>query len=229
MVSFLTPVVGGLPLRPFSFSFLQTATSTTNSTSYSFSSQNLGAADANREIFAVFTCRVSSGGPPTNPSVSINGVSATVYSAVTANARIVLAHALVPTGTSGTVTLSFGGTSTTFLSCTCSLFRVIRNRTGTGPLSFDTDAASISGAASSCALSYDHRQQSFTISAYLANARTSSGLGGFSGSGSDTSTIETGFYTVFWSVLNVNAAGTQTQTFSGSDSGWAGGLWTFSR
>lgn len=91
-------------------SFLQSAVSTSDLTTYTFSSQNFGDAASDRYIVVAITSRSVSGG--TISSVTIGGVSASIDVQVTNSSSNYtvsgIAKALVPTGTSGDIVITFG-------------------------------------------------------------------------------------------------------------------------
>lgn len=106
------------------FSFLQSATDTANATTYTFSSQNLGTADADRYIAVGIVARGTS--PVTVSSATIGGVSATI-SVQTTNttpgyniAAIIIAA--VPSGTTGDIVVTF---SAGVLRCGIAAYRLV--------------------------------------------------------------------------------------------------------
>lgn len=91
-------------------SFLQTANTGSNLTTYTFSSQNLGTADANRYIIVAVCARSSDGSDRNLNSVTVGGVSATVNAnSMFSGNTVALAVAAVPTGTTGDVVVTFSG------------------------------------------------------------------------------------------------------------------------
>lgn len=89
--------------------FLQSAIDTTDASTYTFSSQNLGVAGAARTIIAAINARVGVGGVRTINSVTIGGVSATVdvQRAHVDGTTSGIARAVVPSGTTGDVVVTF--------------------------------------------------------------------------------------------------------------------------
>lgn len=91
-------------------SFLQSAVSTSDLTTYTFSSQNFGDAASDRYIVVAITSMSVSGG--TISSVTIGGVSASIDAQVTNSSSNYtvsgIAKAIVPTGTSGDIVVTFG-------------------------------------------------------------------------------------------------------------------------
>lgn len=81
------------------------------STTISFSNVDFGATDATRRIYIIFGCRPNNSTTTTLTSASIGGVSATILaddpSSSTAVAVNAVIAAEVPTGASGTVSLTF--------------------------------------------------------------------------------------------------------------------------
>lgn len=91
-------------------SYLQAVTSTTDLTTYTFSAANLGAAHPERYIIVSIHSR-KTGSITTINTVTIGGVSATIYQqnkTGTNTSMCGLAIALVPTGTTGDVVITFG-------------------------------------------------------------------------------------------------------------------------
>lgn len=91
------------------FAFLQAAADTANATIYTFSSQNLGTADAARYIIIAIQARGTTAGL-TVSSVTIGGVAATISvqrTNSTSNYNVAaLVIAAVPTGTTGDVVVT---------------------------------------------------------------------------------------------------------------------------
>lgn len=106
-------------------SYLQQASSTSDLNSYTFSSQNLGAASADRYIIVSIQTRDSGTGAKTINSVTVGGVSATItvqkqgVDAATNSTVAGLAIALVPSGTTGDVVVTF---SEVVLRCSIALY-----------------------------------------------------------------------------------------------------------
>lgn len=95
-----------------SVTFLDNQSDTTNQSSYSYASMNFGAAAANRYIVAVFGAAEDSGGTGlATSSVTIGGVSATLLREdghdAGGDTAVSIYIALVPTGTSGTVAITY--------------------------------------------------------------------------------------------------------------------------
>lgn len=93
---------------PAQLSFIAATVDAADLTTYTFSGQSFGAAAADRYIIVGYTASFSSGGPFSVSSATIGGVSAAVYSEVQ-NAAVVVGFliAAVPTGTSGTIAITF--------------------------------------------------------------------------------------------------------------------------
>src|SRR5882672_2885076 len=101
------PAGAAVATPPPSLEFLQFTEDTVDRTTYTFTSQNLGAADATRRI--VVCCMWSDGSTATTiTSANIAGIAATIHVAsdndIQGNCAIF--SALVPTGTSGTITFT---------------------------------------------------------------------------------------------------------------------------
>lgn len=103
----------GLIINPYMFgspaaiAFVANAADGTDLTTYSFAGQNLGTASADRYIVAAFAHRAGAG-TPTGSSVTIGGVSATFLAGVSnGTGRCELWIAAVPTGTTGTIAITW--------------------------------------------------------------------------------------------------------------------------
>lgn len=116
-------------------SFLQAAASTADTNSYTFSAQNLGTAAADRYIIVGPTARKATGST-TITGITVGGIAATITRQRTHSASNVnvagIALALVPTGTSGDVVVTFGAT---MVRSSIGLWRA----TGINPTAFDSD------------------------------------------------------------------------------------------
>jgi hypothetical protein len=91
---------------PAEIAFLQSASSTANATTYTFSSQNLGTADAGRYI----AVGVGGRGFASISSVTVGGVSATIVSQLEngSSSNVAgIAIAAVPTGTTGDIVVTW--------------------------------------------------------------------------------------------------------------------------
>jgi hypothetical protein len=114
------------------FSFLQSTGSNSNLTTYTFSSENLGAADAGRYIIVGVTARNSTA-DRTLDSVTVGGVAATIVADIAdGTSRASIAIAAVPTGTTGDVVVTYSGQQ---LRCRIGLWRA----TGIDPTPHDTE------------------------------------------------------------------------------------------
>lgn len=103
---------------PPTITFLQSTNDTANLTTYTFTSQNLGTANANRYI-AVCTTQRSS---PTLSSVTIGGVSATIVAQANNTGNVAgIAIALVPTGATGDIVVTWGSSG---LNCAISVYQI---------------------------------------------------------------------------------------------------------
>lgn len=116
------------------FSYLQSAGDTANGSSYTFSSQNLGTADAARYIIVGIGARW--GAAPTSvTSVTVGGVSATEVVQLGPAGNVAAIYiAAVPTGTTGDVVVTL---SDTMLRCVIHLYRVVNIASATAS---DTDS-----------------------------------------------------------------------------------------
>lgn len=96
-----------------SFTFLQSTDDAANSSTYTFASQNFGATDAARRIVVCVNGRAGSAGS-TISSVTIGGVSATIHvqanNGASASCTSCIASALVPSGASGSIVVTFSAT-----------------------------------------------------------------------------------------------------------------------
>lgn len=103
----------GMIINPYRFgsdaniAFVANAADGTDLTTYSFAGQNLGTASADRYIVAAFAHRAGAG-TPTGSTVTIGGVGATFLAGVSnGTGRCELWIALVPTGTTGTISITW--------------------------------------------------------------------------------------------------------------------------
>lgn len=111
-------VVGAVILSPgwtqTTSAYLQSSADTTDTTSYTFNGVNFGAADADRSLFALVSARKSGSSNCSLSSASLGGVSTSsnlVQATSATNCTIAaIVRAAVPTGTSGTVVLTFPAT-----------------------------------------------------------------------------------------------------------------------
>jgi hypothetical protein len=118
------PEVASAPPAVFSLTPTANATDLTAQTTYTFSSQSFGTADATRVIAVIILSR-NSGGTQTVSNVSIGGVSASkaVGQLGSSNAMVgEIWYAAVPTGTSGTVSITFAGANQ---RCAIQLYSII--------------------------------------------------------------------------------------------------------
>lgn len=124
-IGLFTPLsVGG-----FSLTFLGSAVEPTGATTYSFTSQPFGDEAADRYI--IVTTSTNKNRTLTAASSTIGGVTVTkIIELVPAEAGIALLIAAVPTGATGTVSLTFNGTSD---NCGVGLWRLSGAATPTTP------------------------------------------------------------------------------------------------
>lgn len=119
-------------------SFLQAASSTANATSYTFSSQSLGAEDADRYIIVCVASRATSGTVSIS-GVTVGGISASVAVSRTnddSNNNICAQYIVaVPTGTTGDVVVTFAAGQ---LRCWIALYRAVDIDS---PTPHDTDSS----------------------------------------------------------------------------------------
>ncbi len=119
-------------------SFIAGTNITTGANPFSFTSQSLGAAAAGRYIVVCIEARIG-GGTPTLTDVTIAGITATIVKQQASGAGprdiTAIAIAAVPTGTSGTIDVTF---SATMLRCSISVYRVLGID---GLAAFDTDGS----------------------------------------------------------------------------------------
>jgi hypothetical protein len=103
-----------LAAAQISAAFLQTAEDATAQTTYTYAAHNLGAAASDRMITVVSHARKTGPTTCTAPTVTIGGVSATAIVSQgnnVSNCNIMAIHkATVPTGTTGTIALTYGAT-----------------------------------------------------------------------------------------------------------------------
>ncbi len=119
----------------FDVSYLTNLTDANDLSTYTFSGVSFGAADAGRKIvFAFFVPKVDP--PPSITSVTIGGVTATLVTGATVgvsptvtNLTGYLYEAVVPTGTSGTITVVLGAAAVRFAG---GVWRVISGTASSG-------------------------------------------------------------------------------------------------
>lgn len=104
-------------------------------TTYTFSSQSFGPADSTRQITVAIW--MFAGGAASVSSVTIGGVSATLITSAlpVTNVGVYLYKAAVPTGTSGSVVVTF---STTIATCAISVYSVLNANTTVSATATDT-------------------------------------------------------------------------------------------
>lgn len=125
-------------------SFLESAIDITNtSASYTFASMSLGATAADRLIIAAILVRRGSTSAVSISGVTIGGVTATkaigAQSNVTNNTRMEIWYATVPSGSTGDVVVSVGGTSA---QCGIGLWRLSGHTSATPVLTNSTNGTS---------------------------------------------------------------------------------------
>ena len=101
---------------PITASFTASAVSTTNATTYSFSSQAIGVPDATsggtRRVVVGTGMLQDRAGTPTVTSITIGGISAAqIVAAYNTSGPIAMWSALVPSGTTATIVVTYGGTA----------------------------------------------------------------------------------------------------------------------
>jgi hypothetical protein len=111
---------------PFSLTATANAVDTTTQTTYTFASQNFGTADSTRVIAVIIGAR-NSGGTQivTAASTTIGGVTVSkpVEQLASTNAAVsTIVYAAVPTGTSGTVSVTFAGANS---RCSIQVYSII--------------------------------------------------------------------------------------------------------
>lgn len=120
--------------RSFSFSFLQAATpDASDLTTYTFASQNIGAAASDRLVIVAYSSINGNGTGVGISSVTIGGVTATIAHSSGTNVSAGLAWALVPTGTTASIVLTFAIGQT---NCVAATYRLTGQQSSTA---FDTD------------------------------------------------------------------------------------------
>lgn len=107
----------------FAAAFLTDDMATNNASLYTFSGQTFGSANAARLIVCVVGMNeVGSADAPAFDSVTIGGVTATKVIEKYNDCRVGIFQALVPTGTSGTVTVDLASTAQ---NCSIGLWRIV--------------------------------------------------------------------------------------------------------
>lgn len=137
------------PRSAFNFSFLQAATpDTADLTTYTFASQNIGAPASDRLVIVAYSSANSNGTGVGLTSVTIGGITATTAHSAGTNVNAGLAWAVVPTGTTASIVLTFAIGQT---SCKAAVYRLSGQQSSTA---FDTDAPA-GGASAARAVSID--------------------------------------------------------------------------
>lgn len=118
--------------------YLQSTGDGTNLTTYTFSSQNLGVADADRYIICTVSGRfAAAGSDPVVSSVTIGGVTATINVQTNYSGNgVAIATAAVPTGTTGDVVVTW---DQAMGNCDIALYRATNIN---GTTAYDTGFAS---------------------------------------------------------------------------------------
>lgn len=210
----LVPVVGWAAGGGIeTFSYLTNATSPADETNYSFGSLSFGAAAADRYLVGAVGALQTASGAISLSSATIGGVSTTIVVQINhvGNGSVVaaLCIALVPTGTSGTVTVNWSDEMT---SCGVALYRI----TGLGsPTPQDTGSdntpssglvdVSLSTPSNGCLIAMSQQRNGSTVT--------------FSGADEDVDVDEkTGEYLGVGSVFPTTAETPRTVTIQSADS-----------
>lgn len=112
MLHGLCPGIVGSGITPVDVVPVDTAINHSDLTTYSFSSVSFGTATADRQIYIVCTTGASGGATRTVSSATIGGETASVVvqtSTATGGKDVAIIKASVPSGTSGTVSITFSG------------------------------------------------------------------------------------------------------------------------
>lgn len=126
------PVTGR---KPPSISFIGFTEDTTDLTTYSFASVAIGAADPTRRVVVVVHWGENAVTRSLN-SATIGGVAATIHAQTSAAIRgVAIISALVPTGTTATIALTFSGA---MLRSAIGVYRAL-NETSASPTATATD------------------------------------------------------------------------------------------
>ncbi len=125
-----------------SFSYINRYTNTTNLTTYTFNTCDIGAADNSRRIIVAVTASSTTSANRTTSSLTISGVSATVYQNVADPRHVSFWTLPVSTGTTAdiVVTMSAGCNN-----CSIAIYRLL-NLKSSQPQ--DSDSATTTGATS---------------------------------------------------------------------------------
>lgn len=138
--NFQSMTMHGTPFVPISLTYVASpAVDTANNTTYSFAGASIGTADATRRVI-VAVAYTAAAAIRTLNSATIAGVSATIHIQAINGSGIVhagcaLISALVPTGTTATVELTFSSTMT---ACGISIYRQVGEHSSS-PHSVDED------------------------------------------------------------------------------------------
>lgn len=124
--------------NPLVVEYLGTVTSASNLTTYTFNNVDFGQPSASREIFVVVGWGTTTTTKTLN-SATIGGVTASLESGAGNSASGVRCiRASVPTGTTGTISITMSGTCT---NMGAGVYRVIRRNRNTGETDFSSAAA----------------------------------------------------------------------------------------
>src|SRR5262245_51584457 len=122
----------GAAVTPISNTFTAvSASDTVNRTTYTFTGLSIGAADATRRVICAVHWDANSVGGQTISSATIGGVSATIHGTAideTSGSYVQFISALVPTGTTATVSVTFGGGNA---ACFVAVWRQINESSST--------------------------------------------------------------------------------------------------
>ena len=236
MVAVLTPIAAALlpdvrEVKSITYPNGTTSfpNSSSNLTEYTFSGVDFGAAEATREIFVVVRLDFSTSGNSV-AAVTIGGISATLDTQVENKAVVTIAQAEVPTGTTGDVIVTAGGSTAD--GCTITAFRVSR-RSVAGAASADQDSyigtasgptTSVLTPAGGFAFVCAYRDSGANMG-YSGDLTTYLGVAaGESGSGNFNAAMRSGFSSQQETETTLN---TQFSYSTGPAAQWTIGMWSF--
>jgi hypothetical protein len=134
MLHHMNRIVGASGSSGFNAQYISGYSSVTSGSTQTFNSCNFGSAAADRRIYVVIMGRSASFTQVS--SVTIGGVSATLVGGNTSNSLgpTKYAAASVPTGATGTVSVTFGASAT---SCTIAIYRITGQTTAIASANVD--------------------------------------------------------------------------------------------
>ena len=211
--------------EPLSVTYLTSGSDLANLTIYTLTGIDFGTADSTRQIFVVLNW--SSSSTRTLSSATIGGISATRTNQSSATTSGVgCFFATVPTGTSGTISITMSGFCT---SVTYGVYSVI-NRIATSAQTDSALGASISYSSPLSTSANTINANGFALGCYGANQDKTYSSSPYSLDNYNTAGAAENGWQVIVSYVNTGATQTPTQSLSWTPTGGVGirwGLWAF--